>query len=57
MIYYPKFILKLQNQFNKPNLTNLMISMKSKKNKAIVECPFLYLVKDDKSRGFKLYNN
>jgi len=56
MIYYPKFILKLQNQFNKSSSSNLMISMK-KKNKAIAKCPFLYLVKDDKSRGFKLYNN
>jgi hypothetical protein len=28
-----------------------------KKCKAVVECPFLYLVKDDKSRGFKQYNN
>jgi hypothetical protein len=33
-----------------------MISMK-KKGKAVAECPFLYLVKDDKSRGFKSYNN
>lgn len=33
-----------------------MISMKKKKA-TIIECPFLYLVKDDKSRGFKLYNN
>ncbi len=34
-----------------------MISMKRKKDKAVAECPFLYLVKDDKSRGFKSYNN
>jgi hypothetical protein len=34
-----------------------MISMKRKKDEPIEECPFLYLVKDDKSRGFKSYNN
>jgi hypothetical protein len=34
-----------------------MISMKRKKDEPIEECPFLYLVKDDKNKASKTYNN